>query len=135
MRGLAILSRYLPTNSYIVDCEPSQSKDKHVPFSPFLQAYFNMAESLTPSKVSRASPHTSKVPSTQETVAEEFLRFYKKPLQVEVDIGSLSIDKKKKKYDQIRKYQQKRVDEVKRSLLANPPEEPVTVTAWQSPGT
>ena len=35
---------------------------------------------------------------------EEFLRFYKKPLQVEVDVGSLSIDKKKK-YGQIRKYQ------------------------------
>ena len=65
---------------------------------------------------------------------EEFLRFYKKPLQVEVDVGSLSIDKKKK-YGQIRKYQQKRVDKVKRSLMANPPEEPVTVTAWQSPGT
>ena len=51
---------------------------------------------------------------------EEFLRFYKKPLQVEVDIASLSIDKKKK-YGQIRKYQQKRVDEVKRSLMANHP--------------
>ena len=65
---------------------------------------------------------------------EEFLRFNKKPLQVEVDVGSLSVDKKKK-YAQIRKYQQKRVDEVKRGLMANPPEEPVTVTAWQSPGT
>ena len=65
---------------------------------------------------------------------EEFLRFNKKPLQVEVDVGSLSNDKKKK-YGQIRKYQQKRVDKVKRSLMANPPEEPVTVTAWQSPGT
>ena len=65
---------------------------------------------------------------------EEFLRFYKKPVQVEVDVRSLSIDKKKK-YSQIRKYQQKRVDEAKRSLMANPPEEPVTVTAWQSLGT
>ena len=64
---------------------------------------------------------------------EEFMRFYKKPLQVEVDVGSHLIDKKKK-YDQIGKYQQKGV-EVKRSLMANPPEEPVTVTAWQSPGT
>ena len=60
------------------------------------------------------------VPSTQETVPEEFLRFYKKPLQVEVDVGSLSIDKKKK-YGQIRKYQQTRVDEVMRSLMANAP--------------
>ena len=49
------------------------------------------------------------------------------------DIGSLSIDKKKK-YGQIRKYKQKRVEEVMRSLTANPPEEPLTVTAWQSPG-
>ena len=65
---------------------------------------------------------------------EEFLRFYKKPLQVEADVGSLSIDKKKK-YGQILKYQQTRVDEVMRSLTANPPEEPLTVTAWQSPGT
>ena len=65
---------------------------------------------------------------------EEFLRFYKKALQVEVDVGSLSIDKKKK-YGQIWKYQQKRVDQVKRSQMANPPEEPVTVTGWQSPGT
>ena len=64
----------------------------------------------------------------------EFLRFNKKPLQVEVDVGSLSIDKKTK-YGQIRKYQQKRVDELLRSLTADPPEEPVTVTAWQSPGT
>ena len=64
---------------------------------------------------------------------EEFLRFYKKTLQVEVHVGSLSIDKKKK-YGQIRKYQQKPVDKVKRSLIANPPEAPVTVTAWQSPG-
>ena len=65
---------------------------------------------------------------------EEFLWFYKKPLQVEVDVGSLSIDKKKK-YGQIRKSEQKRVDEVMRSLTANPPEESVTVTAWQSTGT
>ena len=34
---------------------------------------------------------------------EEFLRFYKKPLQVEVEVGSFSIDKKKQ-YGQIRKY-------------------------------
>ena len=53
---------------------------------------------------------------------EKFLRFYKKPLQVEVDVGSLSIDKRKK-YGQIRKYQQKRVDEIRRSLMANPPEQ------------
>ena len=65
---------------------------------------------------------------------EELLRFYKKPLQVVVDVGILSIDKKKK-YIQIRKYQQTRLDEVKRSLKANSPEEPLTVTAWQSPGT
>ena len=65
---------------------------------------------------------------------EKFLRFYKKSLQVEVHVGSCSNDKKKM-YGQIRKYQQKRVDEVKRSLMANPPEELVTVTAWQSPGT
>ena len=62
------------------------------------------------------------------------MRFYKTPLQVEVDVGSLSIDKKKK-YGQIRKYEQMRVDEVMISLMANPPEEPLTVTAWQSPGT
>ena len=67
-------------------------------------------------------------------MSEEFLRFYKKPLQVEVDVGSLSIDKKKK-YGQIPKYQQTRVDEVMKSLTANPTEEPMTVTAWQSPGT
>ena len=88
-----------------------------------------MAESLTPTKAGRASPDSSQVPSRHETVPEEFLRFYKKPLQGEVDVGSLAIDKKKK-YGQIRKYQQKGVDEVKRSLMANPPEEPVTVTAW-----
>ena len=62
--------------------------------------------------------------------AEEFLRFYKKPLQVEVDVTTLVIDKQKK-YGQILKYRQKRVDEVKRSLMANSPKEPVTVTAWQ----
>ena len=33
---------------------------------------------------------------------EVFLRFYKKPLQVEVDVRHLLIDKKKK-YDQMRK--------------------------------
>ena len=66
--------------------------------------------------------------------ARGVLEVLQKPLQVEVDVGSLSIDKKKK-YGQIRKYQQKRVDEVMRSLQANPPEEPVTVTAWQSPCT
>ena len=103
-------------------------------FPPFLQAYFNMAESLTATKADRASPDTSQVPSTQRTVPKEFLRLYKKPLQVEVDVGSLSIDKKKK-YGQIRKYQQKRVDEVMRILTANPSEEPVTLTAWQLSGT
>ena len=87
-----------------------------------------------PTKAGRESPDTSQVPSAQEAVPEKFVRFYKKPLQVEVHVGSLSIDKKKK-YGQIRTYQQKRVEEVKRSLMANPPEEPVTVTAWQSPGT
>ena len=62
------------------------------------------------------------------------MRIYKKPLQVEVDVGSLFIDKKKK-YGQIREYQQTRVDEFMKSLTANPLEEPLTVTAWQSPGT
>ena len=75
-RGLVIQSRYMPTNIYSVDCEPSQSKDKGVQFYPFLQAYFNITESLTPTKAGRASPDTSQVPSTQETVPEEFLRFY-----------------------------------------------------------
>ena len=93
-----------------------------------------MAESLTPTKAGRASPDTSQVLSTQNTVPGEFPRFYKKPLQLEVDVGSLSIDKKKR-YPQIRKYQQKRVDTVKRTLGGNPPEEPVTVTAGQSPCT
>ena len=65
---------------------------------------------------------------------EQLFRFYKKPLQVEVDVGSPWIDKKKK-YGQIRKYQQKRVDEVNRSLMARSPEEPVTVTAWHSSDT
>ena len=64
----------------------------------------------------------------------EFLRFYKRPLQVEVHVRSL-VTNKQKKYGKIRKYQHKPVDEVKRSLMGNPPEEPVTVTAWQSPGT
>ena len=89
-----------------------------------------MAESLTSTKAGRASPDTSQVPSTQDTGPEEFLRFCKKPLQVEVDVTILVIDKQKK-YGQIRK----RVDEVTRSLVANPPEEHVTMTAWQSPGT
>ena len=65
---------------------------------------------------------------------EEFPRFYKKPLHQEVDVTTLVIDKRKK-YDQIRKYLQKQVEEVRRSLMANPPGEPVTVTARQSPGT
>ena len=93
-----------------------------------------MTESLMPTKASRASRDTSQVPSTQDTLSEDFLRFYKKPLQVGVAVTTLGIDKQKK-YGQIRKYRQKRVDEVKRSLMANPSEEPVTVNAWQSPGT
>ena len=93
-----------------------------------------MAESLTPTNAGRASLDTSQVPSTQDTVPEDFMRFYKKPLQVEVDVTILGIVKQKK-YGQIRKYRQKRVDEVKRSLMANPLEEPTTVTVWQSPGT
>ena len=99
----------MPVSTYDVDCEPSQSKDTYVQFSPFLQAYFNMVDTLTPTKAGRASPDTSQVPSTQDTVPDESLRFYKKPLQVEINIGSLPIDKKKQ-YGQIRKYQQKRVD-------------------------
>ena len=106
-----------------MNCEPSQSKHEYVVFSLFLQASFNMAESLTPTKAGGASPDTFQVPSTQETVPEEFLRFYKKPLQLEVDFRSLSIDKKKK-YGQIWKYQQTRVDEVMRSLTANPKRRP-----------
>ena len=68
-----------------------------------------MAESLTPTNEGRASPDTSQVPSTQDKVPEDFLRFYRKPLQVEVDITTLGINKQKK-YGQIRKHQQKRVD-------------------------
>ena len=93
-----------------------------------------MAESLTPTKAGRASLDTSQIPSLQEKVPEEFLRLYKKPLQVEVDVGSLLINNKKK-YGQIRKYQQKRVDEIKRGLMANPVEEVLSLIAWQSPGT
>ena len=93
-----------------------------------------MAECLKPTKAGKASPDTSQVPFMRDTVPEELLSFYKKALQVEIDVESLSNDKKKK-YGQIRTYQQKRLDEVKRSLMANPLEEPVTPTAWQSPGT
>ena len=76
------------------------------------------------------------------------MRYYKKPLQVEVDgrpgqtqkalfsakkvevdVTTLVIHDQKM-YGQIRKYQQNLVEEVKRSLMANPPQEPVTVTAW-----
>ena len=53
---------------------------------------------------------------------------------MEVDVTTLVIDKRKE-YGHIRKYVKKRVDEVKRNLMANPPEEPVIVTGWQSPGT
>ena len=102
-------------------------------FSPFLHAYFIIAESLTPTKAGSASPDTSQVPSTQDTVPEDFLRLYKKPLHVGVDVTSLVIGKQKK-YRQIRKYRQKRMDEVKGSLMASLPEVPVTVIAWQSPG-
>ena len=116
-----------PRNQTINTCQATQ-------FFPLLQAYFIMAESLTPAKVSRASRDISQIPSTQDTVSKEFLRFYKTPLQVEVDVSTLGIDKQKK-YGQNRKYRQKHVDQVNRSLMANPPEEPVTVTAWQSPGT
>ena len=64
---------------------------------------------------------------------EEFPTFYKKPLQLEVNVTTLVIVKRKK-YGQIQKYRQKRVEEVKRSLMAFASEEPVIVTAWQSPG-
>ena len=103
-------------------------------FSPFLQAFFLMAESLTPTKASRAASDTSQVLSAQDKVPKAFLRFYKKPLQMEVGVTTLVIDNQKK-YGQIRRYRQKRVKEFKRSLIANSPEEPVTVIAWQSPGT
>ena len=49
-------------------------------------------------------------------------------------VWSLLIEKKRK-YGEIRKYQQKRVDEGKRSLRPTLLKKPVTVTAWQSPGT
>ena len=93
-----------------------------------------MAEGLTPTKASRASTDTSQVPSTHDTVPQEFLRFYKKPLQLVVDVTTLVIDKQKK-YGHIRTFRQKRVDEAKRSLMAKPREEPMSVTAWQSPAT
>ena len=93
-----------------------------------LQAYFIMAESLTPTKASEPSTDTSQVPFTAEDmVPAEFLKFYKQPLQLQVDVAALVIDKQKM-YGQIWKYPHKRVDEVKRSLMANPPEEPVNVT-------
>ena len=93
-----------------------------------------MAEGLSPTKASRAATDTSKVQSAHDVVREEVLGFYNKPLQVEVDVTVLMIDKQKKK-GQIQKYRQKLVGKVKRSLMANPPEERVTVTAWHSPGT
>ena len=93
-----------------------------------------MGQSLTPAKAGKVSPDTSQVPSAQNTVQEVFLRFYKKPLQVQVGVTTLGIDKQKN-YGQIQKYGQRPVDEVKRSLMAKPPQEPLTMTAWQSPGT
>ena len=93
-----------------------------------------MAESLSPTKASRVATDTSQVPSTHDTVPEEFLRFYNKPLQVEVDVTTLGIHEQKK-YGQVGKYRPKRVDEVKRSVMASTPREHVTVTAWQPLGT
>ena len=87
-------------------------------FFPFLRTSFIEAESLTPTKASRAPLDTSQIPSTQDMVPEELPRFYKKPLQVKVNVTTLGIDKQKK-YGQIGQYRQKRVDEVKRSLMAN----------------
>ena len=65
-----------------------------------------MAQSLTPTKASKEATDTSQVPSAQDMVPEEFLRLYKKPLQVEVDVTTLVIEKQKK-YGQIRKYPKK----------------------------
>ena len=87
-----MLSTANPLNPTINKCRMAQ-------FSPVLHAYFIMAESLTPTKAGRASPDTSQIPSTQDTVTEEYLRFYKKPLQVEVDVTNLVIDKQKKRPD------------------------------------
>ena len=78
-----------PRNHTINKCRMPQ-------FLSFLRAYYLMAEGLTPAKASRASPDTSQVPSTQDTVPEQFLRFYKKPLKLEVDITTHGIDKQKK---------------------------------------
>ena len=65
-------------------------------FIPFLQAYFNMAESLTPTKAGQSiTRHPAQVSSMQETVLEEFLRFYKKPLQVEVDAGAFRLTRRR----------------------------------------
>ena len=82
----------LQTNTY-VDYEPSQSNHKCIQFSAFLQAYFIMAESLKPTKAGRASPDTSQVPSTQDTVPEEFLRFYKRFPQVKNNVTTPVFDK------------------------------------------
>ena len=95
-KQIPVFSIASPRNPTINTCRTTQ-------FFPFLQAYLIMAESLMPTKACRASPDTSQVPSTQDTVPEEFVRFYKKPLQVEVNVTTLGIDKQKK-YGQVRKY-------------------------------
>ena len=75
---------------------------KNKPVS-LLQAYFLVSESLTPTNSSRASTDTSQVQATaDETVPEEFMQYYKHPLQLLVDFTTLVIDKEMK-YGQIRK--------------------------------
>ena len=117
MRGLAIRAR---------------NTLQKTPFR-LLRPLCAMAEASTPTKASRSSPDQSRSEGAEDdSVPDEFLKYYKMPLGIEVDVDKLVIDKQKK-HGQIRKYRQARVDEVKRSLLANPPEEPIIVTAWQSP--
>ena len=88
-----------------------------------------MGESLTRTQRSRALTEASQVPTTaKDTVPEEFLKIYIKPLQSKVDLPALVIHRQKK-YGQIRKHRLKRLDEVRRNIMANPLEEPVTVTA------
>ena len=115
-----------PRNQTLNTCQLTQV------FS-ILQAYCIMAEDLTPMKASRAATVTSQVPLTQDTVPEVCPEFYKKALQVEVDGTTLGIDRQKK-YGQIRKYRRNQVDEIRRSLMVNPPDDPVTMTAWQLSG-
>ena len=127
--GGQLWAHFLPSPPFLQTSDPQLTSNVFLDTQQTQHATLDIKHQTLCTYLSRTSPTLVKQNEpADDTIADEFLKYYKTPHGIQFDIDQLVINKQKK-FGQIRKYRQRRVEKVKRSCRILP----IIVTAWESP--